>query len=216
MPQGGFIMQELIELLGFWHPSSLSHSTFQVGVFVPCIVTVWPPMCSLGWGGSLAMMVSMYEHPIICTFFHGLLLSKRNKSFWWGSFLWLHPVQLVLPRRVPFILSCVSSMHDQYIEKNIRVIHKGRKIQHQYPDSWSYTVSFNNNLKKKVPFKVGWSAENHRFLWFLSCILLFLSASTAATYVSTAPTCTTTIIGLEPCALDAKTLYNFQHSIMRF
>jgi hypothetical protein len=88
----GFIMQELIELLGFWDPSSLSHSAFQVSVFIPWIVSVWAAMCSLGWGGSLAMMVSMYEHPIICTFFHGLLLSKRNKSFWWGSFLWLHPL----------------------------------------------------------------------------------------------------------------------------
>jgi hypothetical protein len=28
-----------------------------------------------------------------------------------------------------------------------------------------------------------------------------MSASTAATYIFTAPTCTTTIIGLEPCAL---------------
>ncbi len=40
----------------------------------------------------------------------------------------------------------------------------------------------------------------------------FLSASTAATYIFTAPTCTTTIITLEPCALNAK----FQHFILRF
>ncbi len=30
-----------------------------------------------------------------------------------------------------------------------RVIHKGRKIQHQNPDSLSYTVSFNKNLQTK-------------------------------------------------------------------
>jgi hypothetical protein len=40
----------------------------------------------------------------------------------------------------------------------------------------------------------------------------FLSASTAATYIFTAPSCTTTIITLEPCALNAE----FQHFIPRF
>jgi len=43
----------------------------------------------------------------------------------------------------------------------------------------------------------------------LSC---FFSASSAATYVFTVPTCTTTIITLEPCALNAE----FQHFILRF
>ncbi len=38
-----------------------------------------------------------------------------------------------------------------------------------------------------------------------------LSACTAATYIFTAPTCTTTIISLEPCALNAE----FQHFIPR-
>jgi hypothetical protein len=32
----------------------------------------------------------------------------------------------------------------------------------------------------------------------------FLSTSTAATYIFTAPTCTTTIITLEPCALNTE------------
>jgi hypothetical protein len=35
----------------------------------------------------------------------------------------------------------------------------------------------------------------------------FLSASTAATYIFTAPSCTTTIITLEPCTLNAE----YQH-----
>jgi hypothetical protein len=39
-----------------------------------------------------------------------------------------------------------------------------------------------------------------------------MSASTAATYIFTAPTCTTTIVTLEPCALNAE----FQHFILRF
>jgi hypothetical protein len=34
-----------------------------------------------------------------------------------------------------------------------------------------------------------------------SCLSFFLTASTAATYIFTAPNCTTTIITLEPCAL---------------
>jgi hypothetical protein len=40
----------------------------------------------------------------------------------------------------------------------------------------------------------------------------FFSASTVAAYVFIAPTCKTTIISLEPCALNA----DFQHSIPRF
>jgi len=39
-----------------------------------------------------------------------------------------------------------------------------------------------------------------------------MSAFTAATYIFTAPTRTTTIITLEPCALNAE----FQHFILRF
>jgi hypothetical protein len=42
-----------------------------------------------------------------------------------------------------------------------------------------------------------------------SCLSFFLSASTAATYIFTAPYCTTTIIDLEPYA-------EFQHFILRF
>jgi len=46
----------------------------------------------------------------------------------------------------------------------------------------------------------------------LSFIPSFLSASTAATYIFTAPTYTTTIITLELCPLNAE----FQHFILRF
>ncbi len=47
--------------------------------------------------------------------------------------------------------------------------------------------------------------------FILSFFLFFLSASTAAaTYIFTAPNCTTTIINLEPCALDAE----LQHFIL--
>jgi hypothetical protein len=42
--------------------------------------------------------------------------------------------------------------------------------------------------------------------------LSFLSASTAATYIFTATTCTAIINTLEPCALSAE----FQHFVLRF
>jgi hypothetical protein len=45
-----------------------------------------------------------------------------------------------------------------------------------------------------------------------SCLSFFLSASTAATYIFTAPTCTVTITTLECSALNAE----FQHFIPRF
>ncbi len=40
--------------------------------------------------------------------------------------------------------------------------------------------------------------------WDSSCLSFFLTAFSAATYISTAPTCTTTIIILEPCALNVE------------
>ncbi len=50
--------------------------------------------------------------------------------------------------------------------------------------------------------------------WVSPCIsLLFLSASTVVGgYIFTAPTCTATIMSLQPCALNA----HFQHFIPRF
>jgi len=48
--------------------------------------------------------------------------------------------------------------------------------------------------------------------WVSSCLSFFLSASTAPTYIFTALTCTTTIISLEPCALNAE----FQHFVLRW
>jgi len=48
--------------------------------------------------------------------------------------------------------------------------------------------------------------------WVSSPLSFFLSASTAATCTFTAPTYTTTIITLQPCALNAE----FQHFVLRF
>jgi hypothetical protein len=46
--------------------------------------------------------------------------------------------------------------------------------------------------------------------WVSFCLCFFLSASTAATYIFTAPNCRTIIISLEPCALNAE----YQHFIL--
>jgi hypothetical protein len=51
-----------------------------------------------------------------------------------------------------------------------------------------------------------WWTEFHRVF------PLFLSASTVAAYIFTAPTCKATIVSLKPCALNA----DFKHFILRF
>jgi hypothetical protein len=48
--------------------------------------------------------------------------------------------------------------------------------------------------------------------WVSYCLSFFLSASTAATYIFTAPNSTTTIISLDPCALNVE----YQYFILRF
>jgi hypothetical protein len=77
--------------------------------------------------------------------------------------------------------------------------------------------------KSTLAFKGGWNSENHEIWWFLSFTLsfffpFFLSGSIAATFL-TAPTCTGTIIPLEPYALNAEIQHfrtEFQHFILRF
>jgi hypothetical protein len=52
------------------------------------------------------------------------------------------------------------------------------------------------------------NSEKHQFFVSSPALSFFLSASiAAATYIFAAPTCTTTIISLDPCALNAE----FQH-----
>jgi hypothetical protein len=68
-------------------------------------------------------------------------------------------------------------------------------------------LEWNDWLEPKLVFPT-----NLVINWVSSCLSFILSASTAATNIFTAPTCTTTIITLEPCALNAE----FQHFILRF
>jgi hypothetical protein len=70
---------------------------------------------------------------------------------------------------------------------------------------------------KRVRFKKKKNLQNihlkDRKPSIVSCLsFFFMSDSTAATYIFTSPTCTATIIPLEPCALSAE----FQHFIPRF
>jgi hypothetical protein len=59
-------------------------------------------------------------------------------------------------------------------------------------------TSFSTNFGGKLSFHLVFS--------------LFPSASTASTYISTAPTCTTTIVARKLCALNGE----FQHFILIF
>jgi hypothetical protein len=100
-----------------------------------------------------------------------------------------------------------------------RVIRKGRKNTAREPWVWSYHTQggIQKNLQKSTwAFNRGWNSKKPinfgSKLSFISCLSFFLSASTAATYIFTAPTCTTTTINLDPCALNDE----FQHFILRF
>jgi hypothetical protein len=88
-------------------------------------------------------------------------------------------------------------------KRDNRVFRKVRKTQHQNPEFWSKPVwdSKKKNLQKStIAFQSGWNSEMHHWFgvvkWVSSSfwppLSLFLSASTAATYIFTAPTCSTT------------------------
>jgi len=108
----------------------------------------------------------------------------------------------------------------QKVRSYNRVICKVIKTQHQNPE-FGHTLG---EIRKKKPAKKyisiqsGMKLRNPSILvvnWVSSCLSFLLSASTestAATYIFTAPICTTTIISLEPCALNAE----YQHFILRF
>ncbi len=93
------------------------------------------------------------------------------------------------------------------------VTRKERKTQHQNPE-FGHTQGEIQQPKKKnlqnstLAFNRGKNSETHSSIlvvnWVSSCLSSFLSASTAVTYIFTTPNCTTTIVSLEPCALNAE------------
>ncbi len=77
-----------------------------------------------------------------------------------------------------------------------------------------HRVKLKKTCKKYISIQQGMKLRKLSILvvnWVSSCLSFFLSASTAATYIFTAPNGTTTIITLELCALNAE----FQHFILR-
>jgi hypothetical protein len=73
-------------------------------------------------------------------------------------------------------------------------------------------VRFFLNLQKKYSSP---DSENHQFWWISEFHLVFLFSLASpldATYIFTPPTCTATIIPLEPCAWNAE----FHHFILNF
>ncbi len=115
------------------------------------------------------------------------------------------------------MLICLRNVKDN------RVIRKVRKTQHQnpefgHPEPWVWSlhrVGFKKKgAKKCISIQGGMKLRKPSILvvnWVSSCLSFLLSASTAATYIFTAPICTTTIISLELCALNAE----FKHFILR-
>jgi hypothetical protein len=97
---------------------------------------------------------------------------------------------------------------------NIRDIHKVRKRQHQNPE-FGHTQGEIFKKRAKTYVRIQWGMKLRKpstlvINWVSSCLSFLHSASTAATYIFTAPNCTTTIISLEPCGLNAE----FQHFIL--
>jgi hypothetical protein len=97
-----------------------------------------------------------------------------------------------------------------------RVIRKVRKTQHENPE-FGHTQGEiqKNRAKKYISIWRGMKLRKPSILvvnWVLSFLSFFLSATAAATYSFIAPNCTTTIISLEPCALNAE----YDHFILRF
>jgi hypothetical protein len=97
-----------------------------------------------------------------------------------------------------------------------KVVRKVRKTEHQNHE-FGHTQGeiFKNPAKKYICIQRGMKLRKPSILvvnWVSSCLFFFLGASTAATYIFTAPNCTTTIISLEPCALNAE----YQHFTLTF
>jgi len=93
-----------------------------------------------------------------------------------------------------------------YFPSQNRVIHKVNKKQHQNPkfDHTQGEIFFKKLVKKDINIQRKMKLRKPSILVVnrvSSCLSFFLSASTAATYIFTAPNCTTPIISLEPCAL---------------
>jgi len=93
-------------------------------------------------------------------------------------------------------------------ELHIRVIRKVRKTQHQNPE-FGHTQGEIKTKPAKKYIIIQWGMKLRKpsisvVNWVSSCLSFFLSASTAAAYIFTAPNCTTSIISLERCALNAE------------
>jgi len=92
-----------------------------------------------------------------------------------------------------------AAEQDTKTSYKIEISVKSGKDSTKYPELVIHRVRFKKNLQKKYISMVSWVILVVN--WVSSCLSFFLSASTAAaTYIFTAPNCTTTIISLELCA----------------
>jgi hypothetical protein len=83
-----------------------------------------------------------------------------------------------------------------------RVVRKARQTQHQNPE-FGHSPG---EIQKHIIIQGGMKLRKPSILVVnrVSSCPFFLSASTAATYIFTALTYITTIISLEPCALNSE------------
>jgi len=114
---------------------------------------------------------------------------------------------------------CVTYTKERNLRRSrfpIRVIGRVRKTQAKNPE-FGHTQGeiLKKPAKKYLSIQRGMKLRKPSILvvnWVSSCLFFFLRASTGATYIFTASNCPTTIISLEPRALNAE----FQHSMLRF
>ncbi len=113
-------------------------------------------------------------------------------------------------------------------QANREISVKSGKDRVSTPRVWSYT-GWDSKKKKHLQkstlaFNGGWNSQNHQFWRFPEFHPVFLSFFSWAPPLPlrktfTAPTCTATIIPLEPCPLNAEISpfrIEFQHFILRF
>jgi hypothetical protein len=105
---------------------------------------------------------------------------------------------------------------DQHPWRDNRVIRKVWRTLHYNPEFGHTQAEIQRKpAKKYISIQGGMELRKPSILvvnWVSSCLSFFLSASTAATYIFTAPNYATTVINLGNCALNAE----FQHFIVRF
>jgi hypothetical protein len=151
----------------------------------------------------------------VCLLFRIYILQSLCKAHLYNSMRVIHKVPQIGGTGPQFCQDWVPKSKVRMKTIHIRVIRKVRKTQHQNPEFGHTCWDSKKNLQKStLASKGGMKLRKQSILvvnWVSSWLSFSLSASTAATYIFTAPYCTTTIISLDPYALHAE----YEHFILR-